>query len=83
MFSALENGLDFSSTNATTFLAHSFPENSECLECKVLPICMGGCILKRVVEKQKSCSPVKFNMNDYINKRYQMSIENNVIDFGN
>lgn len=83
VFSAINNGLNLACINATTFLAHSFPEDLECIDCKVLPICMGGCILKRVLEKHKTCSPVKYNMDDYINKKYLLSIGVEIADTGN
>lgn len=83
VFSAMETGLDLSSVNATAFLARSFPDDPECLACKVLPLCMGGCILKRVWEKQKTCSPVKYDMDDYVNKKYSLSVGADVADTGN
>lgn len=83
VFSALERDLNICSSNATDFLAHSFPENSECLSCKILPICMGGCILKRVVEKHKTCSPLRYNLDDYVNKLYLESTGVNFSDIGN
>ncbi len=83
VFSAIENGLNLSSINATSFLARSFPDDSECLACKVLPLCMGGCILKRVWEKQKTCSPVKYDMDDYVNKKYMLSVGMDIADTGN
>lgn len=83
VFSAVKSGLNLASTNATAFLAHSFPEDSECLECKILPICMGGCVLKRVLEKHKTCSPVKYDIDGYINKKYLLSVGIDVADTGN
>ncbi len=83
VFSALKEGLNLSVTNATSFLAHSFPGNPECLNCKVLPVCMGGCILKRVVEKHKVCSPIKYDIDGYINKKYLLSIGIDISDAGN
>ncbi len=83
VFSANEKGLNLAHIHATAFLAHSFPDNEECLNCKVLPICMGGCILKRVVEKKKTCSPVKYDMSDYVNKKYQLRFGANISDTGN
>lgn len=68
VFSANRNGISFLNNNALDFLAESFPD--ECVDCLVLPLCMGGCIKKRVVEDRKSCSPVKFNLEGYINSRF-------------
>lgn len=81
--SAEKNRLNLTRSNATTFLARSFPDDPECLECKVLPICMGGCILKRVVEKRKTCSPVRYDIEGYINKKYLLSRGESLADTGN
>lgn len=81
VFSANKSALAFTNNNALNYLGASFPE--ECIKCKVLPICFGGCIKKRVVEKRKMCSPVKFNLDDYINKRYQMMKGGGMNESGN
>ena len=81
VFEANRRGVNFLSINALSFLAESFPE--ECLKCKVLPICMGGCIKKRVIERRKSCSPVKYNLDDYINKKYSCMNGGEMYDTGN
>lgn len=39
--------------------------NSECKECKVLPICMGGCMYNRRNNLEK-CEQRKYNMKEYI-----------------
>ena len=31
---------------------------------------MGGCIKKRVFEKRESCSPIKYNLDDYVQKKF-------------
>jgi hypothetical protein len=38
---------------------------------------------KRVVEKRKTCSTVKYNLDDYINKRYQMMMGGDANEIGN
>lgn len=81
VFSANKNAIAFTNKNALDYLGESFPE--ECVGCKVLPICFGGCIKKRVVEKRKTCSPVKYNLDDYINKRYQMMKGGDTNETGN
>ena len=81
VFDANRRGVNLISSNALSFLAESFPD--ECMKCKVLPICMGGCIKKRVIEHRKSCSPVKYNLDDYINKKYLSMNGGEINDTGN
>ncbi len=81
VFEANRRGVRFLSKNALDYLAESFPD--ECVDCKVLPICMGGCIKKRVVEGKKSCSPVKYNPDDYVNGKYQEQLGGEFLDVGN
>ena len=78
---ANKKGANFLSKNALDFLSKSFPE--ECVNCKVLPVCMGGCIKKRVIENRKSCSPIKYNLDDYVYKRYLMQLGGDFNDIGN
>lgn len=70
VFTANRNGANFATNNALSFLANSFPDDKKCLDCKVLPVCMGGCIKKRVFEKRESCSPIKYNLDDYVQKKF-------------
>ena len=79
--SALDNGINLTKKNALDYLAHSFPE--ECVNCKLLPVCMGGCPKKRVVEGKKVCSPIKFNMDDYVNKKYAIAKGGVINETGN
>lgn len=81
VFSANQKGVNFVNKNALEYLAHSFPE--ECISCKVLPLCFGGCIKKRVVEKKKTCSPIKYNIDDYIIKKYNMAQGGDYNESGN
>jgi len=71
------------SQNALDYLANSFPEDEECLACKLLPTCMGGCIKKRIIEQKKECSPVKYDMDDYVYKRYLESQGGEIDETGN
>lgn len=48
----------------TDYLTEGFENDEECLKCKVLPICMGGCIDLRIKHKRgeienKNCSEYK------------------------
>ena len=78
---ANKKGTNLLNKNALDFLSKSFPE--ECVNCKVLPVCMGGCIKKRVIENRKSCSPIKYNLDDYVYKRYLMQLGGEFNDIGN
>ncbi len=71
------------SQNALDYLANSFPEDEECLTCKLLPACMGGCIKKRIVEHKKECSPVRYDIDDYVYKRYLESQGGEIDETGN
>lgn len=47
-------------------------EQTECKECKVLPICMGGCRMKKVIKKTGWCSPeLKYCLSDMISMYYE------------
>lgn len=81
VFDANRRGVIFLNNNALDYLAESFPD--ECMECKILPICMGGCIKKRVIEHRKSCSPIKYNLDDYVNKKYHEQLGGEFNDIGN
>lgn len=51
--------------------------DEECLKCNVLPLCMGGCQLKREVKKNGWCSPVlKNNLEELIGLYYDENVEN-------
>ena len=50
------------------------PFNDEnCRKCKLLPMCMGGCTLKRMNGKE-SCIPEKYNLENYIKLLYKEAI---------
>jgi len=47
----------------------------ECRECKILPLCLGGCQMKRKIKNQEACSPeLKYNIEDLIFMYYEKSI---------
>lgn len=49
-----------------------FPENDkECMECKVFPICKGGCPHKRLTGR-RTCLPVKADPDGYVLHRYRI-----------
>lgn len=47
---------------------------NECLNCKALPLCYGGCQMKRKVKKEEACSPeLKYNLDKLILYLYYKS----------
>jgi len=47
---------------------------SECRECDILPICMGGCPIRGINHGSATsgvCSPWKYNLGDMLEIRYQ------------
>lgn len=45
---------------------------SECIDCKVLPLCLGGCQMKRNIKKIESCSPeYKYTLDELIKNYYE------------
>ena len=43
-----------------------FPEEKECLECKLLPVCLGSCPLSSVIYGAKRCDRFKNNLDEYV-----------------
>jgi uncharacterized protein len=48
--------------------------DKECRQCKLLPLCLGGCNYKWVVTKKKSCIDIKYNMEDWIRLLYKNQV---------
>lgn len=44
-------------------------EDPECLQCKMLPICMGGCPYDQVIDGKKDCFTQKYNLIDRLKLR--------------
>ncbi|MCL1790202.1 MAG: SPASM domain-containing protein [Peptococcaceae bacterium] len=53
-------------------------ENEGCRECKILPICMGGCPYIGIERGHKRCERWKFSLTDTIKKMYKQRIEADV-----
>ncbi len=44
----------------------------ECKNCKLMPLCLGGCQMKRLIKKQESCSPeYKYTIKELIRHYYE------------
>lgn len=43
-----------------------FPEEKECLECKLLPVCLGSCPLSSILYGSKRCDRYKNNLDEYV-----------------
>ena len=49
-------------------------EFEECKKCKVLPLCLGGCQMKRLIKKTESCSPeYKYALSELIKHYYEQT----------
>lgn len=67
--------LDCENKKFVEWISYEIPD--ECKECKILPICMGGCPVLRRKEK-KACPAVKYNyqkllqlVNEWSKKEYE------------
>lgn len=56
------------SINNLKYLMISPFERKECVNCKVLPICMGGCALSMLKNKKLDCSHWKYNLEEKLSK---------------
>lgn len=64
---------DFQQSNQWVFARHDPLGSSKCLECDILPVCMGGCpreAKKEHNEIQYKCSPLKDIMGELLVLRY-------------
>lgn len=62
------------------YLTESFEQDSECRECKYLPICMGGCVDIRVKVKKgmfdsKNCAGWKYYLEDALREYYTAKMQ--------
>ncbi len=48
-------------TNVNSWLLYDQYADKDCISCKLLPICMGGCPYQRIRVGRKKCRPIKFN----------------------
>ena len=50
----------------TDYLSHVFPfDDEECINCKVLPICLGGCVNARLTGRRR-CNRARFDPDTYV-----------------
>ena len=58
--------------NFQKWMAHNVFENPECRNCKILPICMGGCPYENMKLKsgETLCSSMKFNLINLLRNYY-------------
>lgn len=50
--------------------------DKKCMECRILPICMGGCPRRRIDNFVSRCSTYKYNLKNYLYKIYEQSLKN-------
>lgn len=48
-------------------------KDEKCLNCKILPLCMGGCPLKNFLGKE-ACIPERYSIEDYVKLLYKEAI---------
>lgn len=48
------------------YLLYDPTEDDHCKNCKILPICMGGCFKSREGSKDQRCSILKYNLKEYL-----------------
>lgn len=56
--------------NIVPYLDNGYQFDDECLRCKLLPVCMGGCIMKRNFMKERTCTPIKFHTDDFVLRKF-------------
>ena len=57
------------------YMLYDPTEDEECKDCKLLPICMGGCPYQRVINKKRACNRFKGNMNDFMKKIVEIRLK--------
>ncbi len=62
--------------NYTKWISYSVSD-SECLDCKYLPICMGGCPHRSIKSNCKRCTPIKENSRKMIELIYKLKTNQN------
>lgn len=60
---------DINKTNLNKFLQYSPFKYKECLECKILPKCWGGCMFKREYIKRNKCPYWKYSYETLLNNK--------------
>ncbi len=80
-----ENGEIDTNYRLDSWLSYSPFENDECKNCKILPLCMGGCVFNGVlhdklhatpVKKPYKCIPLKYNIDDMVKLVVSHKLEN-------
>lgn len=56
--------------NIVPYLDNGYQFDNDCLSCKVLPVCMGGCIMKRNFMNERTCTPIKFHTDDFVLRKF-------------
>lgn len=55
--------------NVFKWFAYDPLDSERCRECKILPLCMGGCPKTRIIDKKKSCDKLRNIINKYLEKQ--------------
>jgi len=69
---SIDKGLDYA--KLSDWILYDPFQDVNCHECKVLPICKGGCPWARMSGRSSSCSDYKSNIADYTRIWFSQSI---------
>ena len=61
--------------NFQKWIAYNIFENPECIKCKLLPICMGGCVYLNLKSKKQNntCTTFKYNLINMMKMYYTVT----------
>ncbi|MCL2361025.1 MAG: SPASM domain-containing protein [Defluviitaleaceae bacterium] len=63
---SLIDGVDANESLYMSYLLNDPTVDEDCNECKLLPVCMGGCPHKRIIKNEGTCSTFKFVLADLL-----------------
>ncbi|QOR35742.1 radical SAM protein [Clostridium sp. 'deep sea'] len=64
--SILDTDEEFNLALYNKYMLHMPVDDEVCSECKLLPICMGGCPYHKISKNDKKCSEYKYSLEEYL-----------------
>ena len=64
--SILDTDEDFNLALYNKYMLHMPVDDEVCSQCKLLPICMGGCPYHKITKNDKKCSEYKYSLEEYL-----------------
>ena len=58
--------------NFTKWLSYKPVHDEECAECKIFPVCFGGCPYTKITENDKKCVSTKYNIDETLKLIYDI-----------